>query len=463
MALAKIYKLLKYWANSGICLYSENISEKIAFSSEHAMLKAKVFAALQERAPSAPAQSERERMPHPKSPVWQNPVFIPGPTNMPEALRRAVDIPTMDHRSSAFPEILHPAREMVRQVLGSQRAEVFLLAGTGTLGWEAAISNTLSPGDKVLACENGMFSRKWIDMCRRHGLKVEEIRVPWGEAIPAERMGEMLAADKGHEIRAVIATHNETATGVRSDIAAIRQAMDAAGHPALLMVDGVSSIASMPFEMDGWGVDIAVTGSQKGFMLPAGLAIVAFSPKALAAAETAKLPRTYCDIRDMRAAYAAGGYPYTPPVGLMNGLKLACEMLLDEGLEQVHARHRRIADGVRAAVAAWGMELCATSSEIASDTVTAIKTPEGFDAGAIVNRAAEVYHVAFGAGLGDVAGKVFRIGHLGMMSDVMALSGIATAEMVMADLGLPVTLGSGVAAAQELYRTTLPEGMHKAA
>ncbi len=396
-------------------------------------------------------------------PAWHNPVFIPGPTNMPEALRKAVDMPTMDHRSAAFPAILHPTLKMVRQVLGSETAEVFLFAGTGTLGWETAISNTLSPGDRVLACENGMFSRKWIDMCRRHGLEVEEIRVPWGEAIPAERMAEALAADRGHAIRAVLATHNETATGVRSDIAAIRAALDATGHPALLMVDGVSSIASMPFEMDGWGVDVAVTGSQKGFMLPAGLAVVGFSPKALALVEEARLPRTYYDIRDMRGAYPSGGYPYTPPLGLINGLKTACEMLLEEGLDNVFARHHRIAEGVRRAVRAWGLPLCAASPEIASDTVTAIRTLEGFDANRIVARAAEVYHVAFGAGLGDVAGRVFRIGHLGMMSEVMALSGLATAEMVMADLGLPITLGAGVAAAQDYWRRTLPEALRMAA
>jgi alanine-glyoxylate transaminase/serine-glyoxylate transaminase/serine-pyruvate transaminase len=208
----------------------------------------------------------------------------------------------------------------------------------------------------------------------------------------------------------------------------------------------------MNFEFDAWGVDIAVTGSQKGFMLPAGLAIIGVSPKAMAAIETARLPRTFLDIRDMARGYAANAFPYTPSVGLLNGLKLSCEMLEAEGLENVFARHARIAAGVRAAVAAWGMDLCASAPELHSNTVSAIRTPEGFDAGRIVSHASERYGVAFGAGLGDVAGKVFRIGHLGMMTDVMALSGIATAEMVMADLGLDVTLGAGVAAAQELYR-----------
>ena len=384
----------------------------------------------------------------------QNPVFIPGPTNMPEALRRAVDMPTMDHRSAAFKDILHPALNGVKQVLKSETAEVFLFPSTGSGGWETALSNTLSKGDKVLACENGMFSQKWIDMCQRHGLEVEVVSVPWGQGIPAHRFEEILTADKGHEIKAVLATHNETATGVVSDIAAVRAAINTAAHPALLFVDGVSSIGSMDFRMDEWGVDVAITGSQKGFMLPAGLAIAAFSPKAAAMTETATLPRWYFDIRDMRAGYAVNGFPYTPPVGMINGLKMATEMLLSEGLENVFSRHARIAEGVRKAVTAWDMPLYAQSPELYSNSVSAIKTPEGFDANAIVALASEKYDTAFGAGLGRVAGKLFRIGHLGSLPDVLALAGIATAEMCMKDLGLNITLGSGVAAAQEHYRTT---------
>ncbi|HIP22810.1 MAG TPA: aminotransferase class V-fold PLP-dependent enzyme [Rhodobacteraceae bacterium] len=384
----------------------------------------------------------------------QNPVFIPGPTNMPEALRRAVDMPTMDHRSAAFKDILHPALNGVKQVLKSETAEVFLFPSTGSGGWETALSNTLSKGDKVLACENGMFGQKWIDMCQRHGLEVEVVSVPWGQGIPAHRFEEILTADKGHEIKAVLATHNETATGVVSDIAAVRAAINTAAHPALLFVDGVSSIGSMDFRMDEWGVDVAITGSQKGFMLPAGLAIAAFSPKAAAMTETATLPRWYFDIRDMRAGYAVNGFPYTPPVGMINGLKMATEMLLSEGLENVFSRHARIAEGVRKAVTAWDMPLYAQSPELYSNSVSAIKTPEGFDANAIVALASEKYDTAFGAGLGRVAGKLFRIGHLGSLPDVLALAGIATAEMCMKDLGLNITLGSGVAAAQEHYRTT---------
>ena len=393
----------------------------------------------------------------------QNPVFIPGPTNMPEVLRKAVDMPTIDHRSPLFGAILHPALAGVKKVLRSERAQVFVFPSTGTGGWETAITNTLSPGDKVLAARNGMFSHRWIDMCRRHGLDVQIVETPWGEGIPARRYEEILTADKGHEIKVVLATHNETATGVKSDIAAVRRALDAAKHPAMLFVDGVSSIGSMDFRMDDWGVDVAVTGSQKGFMLPAGLAIVGFSPKAMAAIETAKLPRTFFDVRDMARGYASSAYPYTPAVGLLNGLKLSCEMILAEGLDNVIARHHRIASGVRAAVKAWGLELCAKSPDVWSDSVSAIRTHEGFNATEIVSRAASVYGVAFGVGLGEVAGKVFRIGHLGSLTDVLMLSGLATAEMVMADLGLNIRLGSGVAAAQEVYRATAAHPVKAAA
>ncbi len=394
---------------------------------------------------------------------FQNPVFIPGPTNIPEELRRACDMPTMDHRSAQFADILQPALSGVKKVLKTEKAEVFLFPATGSGGWETALTNTLSAGDKVLASNNGMFSQKWIDMCVRHGLDVEVASVPWGQAIPTDRYEEILAADKDHQIKVVLATHNETATGVLSDVAAVRAAMDASNHPAMLFVDGVSSIGSMDFRMDEWGVDVAVTGTQKGFMMPVGLAITAFSPKAMAAIESAKLPRWYFDVRDMKSGYEINGYPYTPPVGMLNGLKLSCEMLLDEGLDNVFSRHARIAEGVRKAVAAWGMNLCAVSPNTYSNSVSAILTPQGFDANSLVTHASEKYGLAFGGGLGEVAGKVFRIGHLGSMSDVMALSGIATAEMCMVDLGLDIKLGSGVAAAQEFYRSESFEIMQAAA
>ena len=394
---------------------------------------------------------------------YQNPVFIPGPTNIPEVIRKACDMPTVDHRSPAFARVFKPAVAGVKAVLGTRDGEVILFPSTGTGGWEAAITNTLSPGDTVLAARFGMFSHRWIDMCQRHGLNVEIIETPWGQGAPVTAIEAALAADSGHRIKAVLATHNETATGVKSDIAGIRKAMDRATHPAMLFVDGVSSIGSMPFELDGWGVDIAVAGSQKGFMLPAGLAILGLSPKAVAAMDTARLPRTFFDFRDMQKSYAAGGYPYTPAVGLINGLATAVQMLQDEGLANVYARHHRIAEGVRRAIAAWGMRPCAASSDLYSDTVTAVVVPEGFNGTDVVKVAAEKYGMAFGVGLGEVAGKVFRIGHLGSLTDAMMLSGLATAEMCMADLGYPITLGTGVAAAQDYYRKSAGEAAKAAA
>ncbi len=382
----------------------------------------------------------------------QNPVFIPGPTNLPDRLRRAIAVGTLDHRAPDFVRVFRPALDDLRKVFKTARAHTFLFPSTGTGGWEATISNTLSPGDTVLAARHGMFSHRWIDLCRRHGLDIQVIDSDWREGAPVERMAEALRADSAHAIRAVLATHNETATGVTSDIAAIRAALDAAGHPAMLFVDCVSSLGSIDFRFDEWGVDAAVSGSQKGFMLPTGLAALAVSPKAMAAAETARCARAFFDLRDMLAANEKGGFPYTPPTQLIFGLRESLTMLLEEGLDAVFARHRRIADGVRAAVDGWGLELCARRPAQRSNTVSAIMAPAGCDADALVAHAYAAYGVSFGVGLGQMAGKAFRIGHLGMMTDVMALSGIAAIEMAMVDLGWPVRLGAGVTAAQEHFR-----------
>lgn len=393
---------------------------------------------------------------HPAALADQNPIFIPGPTNMPDALRQAMACPTRDHRAPDFAEFLGPLLADLKQVFKTVDGEVVTFPASGTGGWEAAVTNTLSPGDKVLVARYGMFSHRWIDLCERHGLDVEVIEVPWGQGAPAEQFEARLTADTDHEIKALLVTHNETATGVVSDIAAVRAAMDAAQHPALLYVDCVSSLASMEFRMDDWGVDLAVTGSQKGFMLATGMAIVGVSPKARAAMETATCHRTFFDFRDMLGATAKGGYPYTPPLQIMQGLRASLDMLLDEGLDNVFARHARMAEGVRRAVHAWGMTLCADDPSLYSDTVSAIYVPEGFDSNALTDHAYNAYGVSFGVGLGPMAGKAFRIGHLGSLTDAMALSGLATIEMAMADLAYPITLGSGVAAAQEFYRTGRP-------
>ncbi|OUR71678.1 serine--glyoxylate aminotransferase, partial [Marinomonas sp. 42_23_T18] len=364
----------------------------------------------------------------------QNPVFIPGPTNIPDRLLNAMHQQTMDHRSPSFVEMLKPVLSDCKRVFGTETGEVIIFPSTGTGGWEATICNTLSPGDKVLIARYGMFSHRWIDLCQRHGLNVQVIECPWGSGAPADKFEEILSQDTNHEIKAVLTTHNETATGVKSDIKAVRGAMDAATHPAMLFVDCVSSLGSMPFDMDAWGVDAAISGSQKGFMLTTGLAILAISQKGLAAMESAKLPRTFFDFKDMMAANNNGGFPYTPPLQLIYGLRESLEMLLEEGLENVFARHHRMAEGVRQAVAAWGLKLCANSPDLYSDSVSAIYVPEGFDSNQLTNHAFDTYGVSFGIGLGEMNTKAFRIGHLGSLTDVMVLSGLATIEMAMADL-----------------------------
>lgn len=393
----------------------------------------------------------------------QNPVFIPGPTNIPDRLRFAMAAQTVDHRAPDFIGFIKPLLEDLKRVFKTETGQIVTFPASGTGGWEAAITSTLSPGDKVLIARFGMFSHKWIDLCHRHNLDVEIIDCAWGTGAPADLYGERLASDTEHAIKAVLVTHNETATGVRSDVAAVRRAMDAAGHPAMLYVDCVSSLASMDFRMDEWGVDLAVSGSQKGFMLMTGMAIVGVSQKALRACDTSTCPRCFFDIGEMAKLSAKGGYPYTPPVPIMYGLRESLDMLFEEGLENVFARHARIAEGVRRAVGAWGLRLCAESPELYSDTVSAIFVPDGFDSDRLTAHANQAYGVSFGIGLGQMSGKAFRIGHLGAMTDVMALAGLTSIEMAMKDLGYPIELGSGVSAAQDFYRRTAGAGLAQAA
>ncbi len=393
----------------------------------------------------------------------QNPVFIPGPTNIPDRLRYAMSIQTTDHRAPDFVELLTPVLDDVKKVFKTTTGQIITFPSSGTGGWEAAITNTLSPGDKVLVARYGMFSHRWIDMCQRHYLDVEIVDCEWGTGAPADIFAERLSADKNHEIKAVLVTHNETATGVKSDIAAVRSAMDVSDHPAMLYVDCVSSLGSMDFRMDEWGVDLAVSGSQKGFMLATGMAIVGVSEKAMKATETAKCPRCFFDFRDMAGANAKGGFPYTPPLQLIYGLRESLKMIEEEGLENVFARHYRLAEGVRQAVRAWGLQLCAKTPDLYSDSVSAIYVPQGFDSDVLTNHAFDTYGVSFGVGLGEMAGKAFRIGHLGSLTDVMALSGLTAIEMSMADLNYPVKLGSGTIAAQEYYRKTAAVPQQQAA
>ena len=381
-----------------------------------------------------------------------NHLFIPGPTNMPERIRRACDRGLQDMRAPDFPDFVRPLLADLKQIFKTETGQVFVFNGSGTGGWESAIANTLSPGDKVLTSVFGQFSMLWADMCARFGLDVESIDCTWGEGTPVERYAEILKADTHHAIKAVLVCHNETATGVTSDVAAVRQALDDAGHPALLMVDGVSSIASIDFRMDAWGVDVAVTGSQKGLMMPTGLAVVAVSQRALEMRHTAQLPRTYFAFEDQMRFNEQGFFPYTPATTLLYGLRESVDMLLEEGLDNVFARHHRIAEGVRRAVHAWGLELCARRPELYSDTVSAILVPEQVDSTDIVRHAYHRYNLSLGGGLTKVKGRVFRIGHLGDINELMALTAVSGAEMALRDCGVMVEPGSGVAAAQETYR-----------
>ncbi len=393
----------------------------------------------------------------------QNPVFIPGPTNIPQRLFRAMNVQTIDHRAPDFVEVFAPVLEDLKKVFKTKTGQVIIFPSSGTGGWEATITNVLSPGDTVLVARYGMFSHRWIDLCQRHNINVEVIECAWGTGAPAELFAERLLADKNHQIKAVLVTHNETATGVLSDVAAVRKAMDGAQHHAMLFVDCVSSLASMDFRMDEWGVDLAVSGSQKGFMLPAGMAIVAASQKAMEHSKAATCPRCFFDFGDMIGANANGGLPYTPPLQLIFGLRESLNMLEEEGLENVFARHFRLAQGVREAVSAWGLQLCAKEPGLYSDSVSAIYVPEGYNSDQLTNHAYDVYGVSFGIGLGEMAGKAFRIGHLGALSDVMVLSGLATIEMAMKDLDYQIELGAGVAAAQDYYRKTTGVALSKAA
>ncbi|MFN8652932.1 MAG: aminotransferase class V-fold PLP-dependent enzyme [Gemmatimonadales bacterium] len=384
----------------------------------------------------------------------RNFLFVPGPTNSPDRILRAMHVPQEDHRSSSFPELTAPIFRDLRKVFKTESGTPFVFPGTGTGGWESALVNTLSPGDKVLSFRYGQFSHLWIDMMTRLGLDVTAVDVEWGEGAPAELIQEHLGKDTAHAYKAVCIVHNETATGVTSDIGAVRKAIDAAKHPALLFVDSVSGLASIDFRMDEWKVDIAVTGSQKGFMLPAGMGIVCVSKRALEAGKTAKLPRCYWSYEDMVKANGTGYFPYTPSIPMLYGLREALAMLLEEGLENVYARHHRLAEGCRRAVSAWGLTLCAKAPKWYSDTVSAIMVPAGFNGADVIDVAYRRYNFALGAGLNKVAGKLFRIGHLADLNEITLLAGLAGTEMAMRDVGIKVELGKGVAAAQQYWLET---------
>ncbi|APH58330.1 Serine-pyruvate aminotransferase [Granulibacter bethesdensis] len=385
-------------------------------------------------------------------------LHVPGPTNIPDRVLRAMHVPSEDHRNPTFPNLTLPLFKQLKRLVRTETGQAFIFPSSGTGAWEAVMTNTLSSGDKVLASRFGQFSHLWIDLAKRHGLDVIVQEEEWGTGASPEHIQAELEKDTAHQIKAVMVVQNETATGVTSDVAAVRKAIDAAKHPALLFVDGVSSIGSIDFRMDDWKVDAIITGSQKGLMLPAGLGIAVVSQKALEAQKAARannpLRRVYFDFEDQSKANETGYFPYTPALPLLYGLREALQIILDEeGLDNVIARHHYLAQGVREAVKAWGLTLCAKDQKWYSDTVSAILVPEGFNGADVISRAFKRYNLALGAGLSQVAGKLFRIGHLGDLNELMCLGAITGAEMAMRDIGIDVKPGSGAAAAEEYYRT----------
>lgn len=388
----------------------------------------------------------------------QNHLFIPGPTNVPESIRQAMNVPMQDMRAPDFGDLTLGLFSGLKDVFRTRTGQVMIFPGSGTGAWEAAITNTLNPGDKVLMARFGQFSTLWVEMAQRLGLIVEVVDVPWGAGVPVKEFARQLAADANDEIKAVFVTHNETATGVTSDVEAVRRALDESLHDALLFVDGVSSIGSIDFRMDEWGVDLAVTGSQKGLMLPAGLGILAASEKAIEAASRSTMRRAYFEFADMLKLNADGYFPYTPPTQLLHGLRKSLDLIEQEGLDNVIARHSRLAEGVRRGVKAWGMDLVAEHHTLYSDTVSAVRVPEDVDARDVLRIAYQDYNASFGTGLARLAGKVFRIGHLGDMNEGMCLTALSIAEMALVRAGADIQLGSGVGAAQGWYaQENVPE------
>jgi alanine-glyoxylate transaminase/serine-glyoxylate transaminase/serine-pyruvate transaminase len=364
---------------------------------------------------------------------------IPGPTNVPDRVLRAIDFPTMDHRGPDFADLGKATLAGLKRVFKSIEGEVVIYPASGTGAWEAALVNTLGAGDRVLMVETGHFATLWQKMAARLGLEVEFVAGDWRHGVDPDALEKRLRADHDKALKAVCVVHNETSTGVTSRIAEVRKSMNAAGHPALLMVDTISSLASMDYRHDEWGVDVTVAGSQKGLMLPPGLSFNCISPKALAASKTARLPRSYWAWDDMLANGKGGYFPYTPATNLLYGLRESLKMLLDEeGLEAVFARHQRHAEATRRAVRAWGLEVLALDPREYSASLTAVLLPAGHDADRVRKLILEAFDMSLGTGLGKLAGKVFRIGHLGDFNDLTLLGSLAGVEMGLALAGVPV-------------------------
>ncbi|MBI2991862.1 MAG: aminotransferase class V-fold PLP-dependent enzyme [Deltaproteobacteria bacterium] len=373
---------------------------------------------------------------------------IPGPALVPERVARAMSQSLIDHRGPEFARLLKEVLDGLKNVFQTTGGEIVLYPGSGTGAWEASLVNTLSPGDRVLGCVNGHFSDRFCQTASAHGMEVETLEVPYGVGVPAGLVEERLRADRNREIKAVLALHSETSTGVVSDIAAIRRAMDRADHPALLLVDTVSSLATTDFRLDAWKVDVALTGPQKGLMLPPGMAILAVSQKALKAGRSAKCPRFFWDWAPVLERNASGEFPYTPATALLFGLKESLAMLAEEGLPNVFLRHNRMAEACRRAVLAMGLKLLVKNPSECSSTLTAVCMPDGFDSDAYLAHAHSRLDISLGPGLGKVKGKIFRIGHLGSFNELELLGALAGVEMTLKGFGVNIPLGAGLAAAE---------------
>ena len=374
---------------------------------------------------------------------------IPGPSPVPDRVLRAMDMPVIDHRSAEFAELGKQVFEGCQQIFKT-KGPVIVFPSSGTGAWEAAIVNTLSPGDKVLMVETGHFATLWQQMARRWGIDVEFLPGDWRHGASPAEIEEKLKVDKSHAIKAVMVVHNETSTGVTSRVGEIRAAMDRVNHPALLLVDTISSLGSVDFKHDEWKVDVTVSCSQKGFMLPPGLGFNAVSEKARAASKTNKMPRSYWDWEDMLKPNANGFFPYTPATNLLYGLKEAMAMMLEEGLDNVFSRHKRLAAATRAAVTHWGLEVLCQEPEEFSPVLTAVLMPPGHSADAFRKVTLEKYNISLGSGLSKVADKVFRIGHLGECNELSLMGALSGVEMGLTAAGVPHRSGGVDAAMKSL-------------
>ena len=370
---------------------------------------------------------------------------IPGPSNVPGRVLRAIERPTIDHRGPNFQDLAVEVLAKIKPIFKTSQP-VIIFPSSGTGAWEAALVNTLSPGDRVLMYETGQFSNLWIELASRLGLQPEICEGDWRGGAIADVIEARLSADKKHEIQAVCIVLNETSTGALSDVKAVRNAIDNAKHPALFLVDTISGLGSADYKHDDWGVDVTITGSQKGLMLPPGLGFNAVSEKAVTASKSAKLLRSYWDWTAQLQNNPTGNFPYTPATNLLYGLLEACDMLMEEGMENVFSRHERHAEATRRAVRTWGLEIQCSEPKEYSPVLTGVIMPEGHDADALRDVILEKYNMSLGAGLGKIKGKVFRIGHLGDFNDLMLMGTLSGVEMGLASANVPHRKGGAQAA-----------------